>query len=81
MNSLIRHLGADVHRFWIGALKWLNGIAVTLGGIVVWVHATYPGIEGQLLAALPAKLQGLLLLGFGVLVHAVTTQAAKAAGK
>jgi hypothetical protein len=72
---------AVARRGWFRLLKAINGIAITLGGIVIWVHASYPQIEAQLLGGLPAKLQFLALGGFGVLVHAVTSQASKAAGK
>lgn len=81
MNNFLEHLAVDVHRFWMRVLKGLNGFAITIGGIVIWVHATYPGIEGQLLAALPVKGQFLVLAAFGGLVHAVTRQASKAAGQ
>jgi hypothetical protein len=81
LEELCDDAAAAARRLWFRLLKAINGIAITLGGIIVWVHATYPGIEGQLLAALPAKVQFLALGAFGVLVHAVTSQASKAAGK
>lgn len=78
MNTLLEHLGADCRKFWLSLLQSLNGIAVTLGGIVLYVHANYPGTESQLLAALPPVLQGVVLAVFGGLVHVVTRQAKKA---
>lgn len=78
MNKALEAIRSDVRRAWLLLLQSLNGIAVTFGGVVLYIHGAYPGTESQLLAALPPKLQFAVLGLFGFAVHWVTRQAKKA---
>jgi hypothetical protein len=79
MNKLIEKFRADVRRFWLLVLQSMNGIAVTLGGMIVAVQVAYPDVAKQLLVALPPKYQAIALFAFGAVVHFATRQAKKAA--
>lgn len=77
MNAWLEELAADARRRWLVLLQWLNGVAITLGGLIVAAQAFYPGAGAALVGWMPPAFQAVALLAFGALVHYASRQAKK----